>query len=618
VNYPNTDHLRELVDSFPLLPGVYIMRDAQSVVVYIGKALELRTRVRQYLVGGDGRAQLPALMQRVVIIDNIVTASEQQAFILERDLIQKYKPRYNIRLKDDKAYYHVRIDFDAQWPRLELTRRTADDGARYYGPFHSSAELRAALDTIKRTIPLRTCSDSVLYNRSRPCLEYQIKRCCAPCCLPIVRTEYMGLVRQAGGVLQGKVGELQDELEASMEKAAEDLRFEEAAQLRDRIETLKSLREGQRLSTWAGDDKDVFGIYREETIAVMSLLKVRDGRLHENDNFTFSDIVVDDAVMLEAGISQYYAGAEREIPAEIIVPYMPDNTELIIAGLSERRGGKVEIILPERGVRARLVALAATNAQTSFASRFNASERYQAVATALALSAKLNQVPRRIECVDISNFQGSDTVGAIVSFYDGKPDKQRYRKYKVAQQDVPDDFASIFEVVSRRLARGKEENDLPDLLIVDGGAQQLAKALQARDALGVDLEIVALAKQRTVADAQGANIIKSQERIFLPNFLDPVQLKDGDAVTNLVSRIRDEAHRFVITFHRKTRSKRVISSQLDSISGVRPETRTRLLKHFGSVAGMRGASAEELAKIGRIPKTLAQKILLALGDLSKV
>lgn len=605
--------LKTIVDSFPVLPGVYIMRDGQGTVIYVGKALELRTRVRQYLGVGDGRLQIPALMERVATIENIVTASEQQAFILERDLIQKYKPRYNIRLKDDKAYYHVRIDFDAQWPRLELTRRRSEDGARYYGPFHSSADLRTALDTIKRTIPLRTCSDTVLYNRTRPCLEHQIKRCCAPCCLPIDRTAYMTLVRQAAGVLQGKVSELQADLEASMERASNELRFEDAAELRDRIETLRTLRDGQKLSTWSGDDRDVFGMYREETLAVMSLLQVRDGRLHEGKTFTFQDVAVSDAMMLEAGISQYYASIAREIPPEVVVPYLPDNTELISASLTARRGKKVEIVVPERGVRARLIELAATNAQTSFASRFNAEERYQAVAAALAKVARLKQVPRRIECVDISNFQGSDTVGAIVSFFDGEPDKQRYRKYKVAQQDVPDDFASIFEVVSRRVARGIEEGDFPDLLIIDGGAQQLAKAIEARDALGAELEIVALAKQRTMADAQGSEIRKSQERLFLPGLSEPMLLGDGDVVTNLVSRIRDEAHRFVITFHRKTRSKRVISSQLDTISGVRPEARTRLLRHFGSVAAMRSASAEEIAKAGRIPKTLAAKILGVLN-----
>lgn len=609
-----TDELRTVVDSFPLLPGVYLMRDAQGVVIYVGKALELRTRVRNYLGAGDGRYQIPALMERVVAIENIVTASEQQAFILERDLIQRYKPRYNIRLKDDKAYYHVRVDFDAAWPKLELVRKRSEDGARYYGPFHSSTELRTALDIIKRTIPLRTCSDAVLYNRTRPCLEHQIKRCCAPCCLPVERSAYMTLVRQATGVLQGKVEELQTDLKTAMDCASEDLRFEDAAELRDRIETLRLLREGQRLSTWSGDDKDIFGIHREETLAVISLLQVRDGRLHEGSSFSFTDVVVADGVMLEAGISQYYAAVARDIPAEIVVPFAPENTELIVAGLSERKGKRVEIVVPERGVRARLVDLARTNAQTSFASRFNAETRYQAVAESLALVCHLQQMPRRIECVDISNFQGSDTVGAIVSFYDGEPDKQRYRKYKIAHRETPDDFASIFEVVSRRLARGRDERDLPDLLIVDGGAQQLNKALEARDALGVELEIIALAKQRTLANSGGAAVTKSQERFFIPGNADPVLLADGDAVTNLVSRIRDEAHRFVITFHRKTRSKRVIGSQLDAISGVRPECRTRLLKHFGSVAGVSKADAADVAKAGRIPLRLAQKILKALVE----
>jgi excinuclease ABC subunit C len=604
--------LRSSVDSFPLLPGVYIMKDVAGTVVYVGKALELRTRVRSYLRGGDGRVQIPALMERVRTIENVVTASEQQAFILERDLIQRYKPRYNIRLKDDRAYYLVRVDLDHEWPRLQLTRRRADDGARYYGPFHSSTELRIALDVIKKTIPLRTCSDPVLYNRTRPCLEHQIKRCCAPCCLPVKRADYMALVRQASGVLQGKISELQSELEGSMEKASAELRFEDAADLRDRIETLRSLREGQRLSTWSGDDKDVFGIHREETLAVISLLQIRDGRLHEGNTFEFSDVVVENGAILEACISQFYSTNGRDIPAEIVVPFLPDNVELTIAGLKQRRGDRVEIIVPERGVRARLIDLAQTNARTAFASTFNAAERYQAVAQALALKCGLRQMPRRIECVDISNFQGSDTVGAIVSFFDGGPDKQRYRKFKISGREGPDDFASIYEVVSRRLKRGKEQQDLPDLLIVDGGEQQLRRAIQARDELALDLEIVSLAKQRTMSDAQGSKIEKSNERIFVSGSQTPIELSADEELTKLVTRIRDEAHRFVITFHRNTRSKRVVGSQLDQIPGLSRESSLRLLKHFGSVGALAGVDELELAKVGRMSKAIARKVRASL------
>lgn len=607
------DILLTQVSAFPLLPGVYLMRAADGEVIYVGKAKSLRHRVRNYFAGSDERLQVEFLMQRVAEIETIVTETENQAFILERDLIAKYKPRYNIRLKDDKTYLSIRVDRDAPWPRLELVRRREDDRAEYFGPYSFSYELRSLLDTIKRTVPLRTCSDTVFYNRQRPCLEYQIKRCCGPCCLPVDRREYGEYVKQAIAILEGRIGKLLESLNAKMERAAAELRFEDAAVLRDRIEVLDRTRTAHDLISLRGDDKDVFALYREEAIGVLTVLQVRDGRICESKNFLLHEMRISDAEVMESAISQFYSG-DREIPGEVLMPILFENSSLVSEALEQRRGAKLEIVAPQRGVKHRLLKLAQMNAQQYFLRSFGAEERYQSVAKALATMCSLSQVPRRIECVDISNLQASDIVGAVVSFYDGVPDKARYRKFKVARKEVPDDFASIFEVVSRRLAQAKEEDTMPDLLVVDGGAGQLRKAVEARDALGAEVEIISLAKMRTVRDPFSSQVETSQERIFLPTMEDPIALDPHSEVTKFMQRVRDEAHRFVITFHRTRRAGRVLRSALDEIPGVGPERRQRLMKHYGSMAMIRRASADELAKVGRMPKPLAEKILRELSE----
>lgn len=604
--------LKKKIDAFPKLPGVYLMRDAQAEVIYVGKAKCLRDRVRSYLLGQDERMQVAYLLQRVRGIENIVTEDENQAFVLERDLITKYKPRYNIRLKDDKAYLSIRIDENADWPRLDLVRKVENDGAQYFGPFSFSYELRTLLEVIRRVVPLRTCTDTVFYNRQRPCLEYQIKRCAGPCTLPVDRAQYGEWVKQAKSILIGKTDAIMKSLQSDMERAAQEMRFEDAAVLRDRLTVLQNLQSGQRLMSSMGENRDVFALYREEQLVAVSVLKVRAGRISDNQNFTFSEVAVSDEEVLEGTLSQYY-DAKREIPDEIILPIALENLSIIKEAVERRAGRSVEFIVPERGVKARLLNLAQLNAKQHFTTSFDAETRYTEIAKSLAKTLGLRQVPRRIECVDISNFQASDTVGALVSFFDGKPDKERYRKYKIGSRDKPDDFASIEEVVTRRLARGLEENDLPDLLIIDGGAGQLSRAFIARERTRAYIDIVALAKERTISDVESAEIQKSRERIYTNPEKAPIQLEPASEVTHFISRVRDEAHRFVITFHRSKRAKRVFSSALDSIAGVGPERRARLLRNFGSVAVMQKASPSEIAKAGRMPLPLAEKILRVLN-----
>jgi excinuclease ABC subunit C len=597
----------------PSAPGVYLMRDEARVVLYVGKAKVLRERLKTYFTGGDGRYQIEYLLKRVVGFETIVTQTEEQAFLLERDLIAKYKPRYNIRLKDDKSYLSIRIDERAEWPRLELVRKPENDGATYYGPYAFSGELRNLLEVIKKVIPLRSCSDAVLYNRQRPCLEYQIKRCCGPCCLPVAQSEYRELLKQAVAILEGKTSSTIKQMTKRMEAAAEGLRFEEAAAWRDRIEVLSSFQAGHSLITFRGENRDVFGVVREGDQAAVCVLLVRHGRISESKPFILHDVQVSDEELLEGVVQQYYEGG-REIPCEVIVPSELVNSSLLEAGLSARRGGKVAVVSPQRGSKARLLSMAELNARHAFANSRTHESEWDTVAKGLRETLGLRQSPRRVECVDISNFQGSDTVGAVVVFFDGVADKGSYRRYNLAHQDTPNDFASMYEVVSRRLKRGAEENSLPDLLVIDGGAGQLSMALQARDDLGLGVEVVALAKMRTESEVQSLEVQRKPERLYVPGLEEPLLLDEGASVTRFLSRIRDEVHRFVITFHRNKRAKRVFRTRLDEIQGVSDEMRRRLLSHFKTVDGIELAPAEEIARIGRMPLRLAQRILVSLRE----
>jgi excinuclease ABC subunit C len=607
------DLLRRQSANLPELPGVYLMRDENQEVIYVGKAKDLKARVRTYFMGGDGRFQIDYLLQKVAAFETIVTQTEEQAFLLERDLITKYKPRYNIRLKDDKAYLCIRVDERAEWPRLELVRRTADDGAHYYGPYAFSGELRNILEVIRKVVPLRSCTDAVLYNRQRPCLEYQIRRCCAPCCLPIDRSEYLGLVKQATSILEGKTIPTEKHLTAKMEEASEALRFEEAAAWRDRLEILQRFQAGHSLISFRGENRDVFGLAREGTQATLCVLMVRSGRIHETKTFSLFDVRVSDDEILEAAMQQFYEGG-REIPKEILIPREVDNLSMIEASLSAARGSSVSVLAPQRGSKARLLSMAEMNARQAFMSSLTFESEWTDVAQRLAETVGLKQIPRRVECVDISNFQGSDIVGAIVVFFDGVADKSSYRRYTISEQGKPNDFASIHEVVSRRLKRGMEEGNLPDLLVVDGGPGQLSMALQARDELRLSLDIVGLAKMRTESEAHSQEVKRKPERLYLEGREESLGLEEGDSVTRFLSKIRDEVHRFVITFHREKRSKRVFRSKLDDISGVSPEHKQRLLRHFKTIEAIGQASVEELAKVGRMPGALARKVRSVLSE----
>lgn len=596
--HPVADRVRSLPES----PGVYLMKDAAGKVIYIGKAKSLRDRVRSYFNSQDTRAQIAFLLEKLSFIDTIVTESETQAFVLESDLIKKYKPKYNIRLKDDKAFLSVRIDYNKEWPRLELTRRIEQDGATYFGPYTWGQELRWVMDLIKTVVPLRTCADTVFYNRQRPCLEYEIKRCAGPCCLEVDKSEYKKWLRQAERILEGKSAEVISEITIKMEKASEELRFEEAALYRDRIAILENFKAGRDIISYRGESRDVFGICREGPLVAVSLLHVRDGRIGGNENFTFESVIGTDEELIQEVLVQYYEGGE--VPAEILLPLEIENESLVTAQIEQRRGLKPEISSPQRGLKKRLLGIAELNAKQSFSEKFDAEARYSAAAGELAKLCKLSQTPRRIECLDISNLQGSNIVASIVCFQDGMPDKSSYKRYKLEFEGKPDDFRAMYDVTKRRLERGLAEDNLPDLLVIDGGIGQLNAALRAREELKVSLDMISIAKFRSAEEAAGVK----PERVFLPYSEEAIVLPIGTPVLHLLERIRDEAHRFVITFHRSQRARRVFESTLDGINGLGEVRKKRLLTEFGSIEALKKFTAEEISKRGKIPLSVATLI----------
>ncbi|MCX8071312.1 MAG: excinuclease ABC subunit UvrC [Candidatus Binatia bacterium] len=602
----------EKLDSIPARPGVYLLKDSAGKVIYVGKAKNLRSRVRQYVRGGDDRSQIRFLLSKIADVETLVTANDKEALILENNLIKQYKPRYNIRLKDDKSYVSVKVTLQDPWPRILVTRRIVKDGSRYFGPYDSAASVRETLDTIRKIIPLRTCPDAVFRNRSRPCLEYQIKRCLAPCCLPVDRAEYERHLREAILLLEGKSQQLIRQLTAEMEKAAEELRFEEAARIRDRIRAIERTQERQQVFAHHRGDTDVWGFYREGGFLQVEVLFLRQGKLTSHQRYSLADLEFSNEEILSMLLQQFYQG-ERYVPDEVLVPCDLDDAETLEEWLSERKGQRVTIHRPQRGDKVRLLELAKENAAQAFRQHQDSAQQRQRMCTELQQALHLRRYPHRIECFDISNLQGGGAVGSQVTFIDGEPDKNLYRRYRVKTVPQQDDFAMMAEVLSRRFARAREEGMYPDLIVIDGGKGQLNIALEVLRELEVaEVEAIALAKDRVERAPREQQVRHSEERVFLPGRKNPIILRRNSNALFLLQRLRDEAHRFAITYHRKLRAKERLRSVLDAIPGVGAVRRRRLLRHFGSVRRVRQASVEELAQVPGISRSLAEQIFAAL------
>ena len=601
--------LGDKLAAVPPRPGVYLLKDRQGKIIYVGKAASLRARVRTYLRGGDERSQVRFLVERLADFETIVTASDKEALILENNLIKQYRPRYNIRLKDDKSYVSVKVTVADPWPRVLVTRRIVKDGSRYFGPFASASAVRDTLDTIRKAFPLRTCSDPVFRNRSRPCIEYDIKRCLGPCVLPVDRGAYEEHLRQVMLLLEGRNHEVVAGLRSRMAAAAAAERFEDAARLRDQVQAIEKTQERQQVVEHWGANQDVFGLYREGGAIEVQVLFVRSGKLVSNRSYSFDDWEFPDEEVLEAVLTQFYQAASHDVPDEILLPVAISDADVRAEYLSERRGKRVALLFPQRGDKLRLVEMARDNARQSFAERRDASKQGERMAAELQARLRLANAPKRIECLDIATLQGGETVGAIVAFDEGAPHKDGYRRYRIRTVEGTDDFAAVAEVLRRRFRDARERGGLPDLLVIDGGLGQLGAARAVFAELGLTgLEVVGLAKERVERDPTASELRRRPERVFLPGRKNPVVLKPNSSALFLLQRVRDEAHRFVNLYHRKLRARARLRSRLDAIAGVGPRRRRALLRRFGSLRRIGEASAEELAAVPGITLTLAAQI----------
>ncbi len=592
------------VSEAPSLPGCYIMLDAKERPIYVGKAKNLRARLRGYLNESDSRYSVKFLMRRVAKIDFLLTSNEKEALLLENSLIKQYKPRYNIRLRDDKTYISLRIDARQDFPRITVVRRFRKDGARYFGPYHSAGAVRQTLRQLQRLFPLRLCSDHVLNNRTRPCLYYQMKLCSAPCVGHISRDAYHEVVDQAIMVLEGRSNELENTLREDIARHAEELEFEQAAVLRDRLYDLRGMLERQHAVTSpTSDDRDVFGLHTEGPFTEIQALFYRGGKMIGGKGYSFEHCEMPLDELLSSFLLQYYAEAPL-IPDEVLLPVDLEDADALGEVLSDQRGARVEIACPKRGEKRSLVELAHKNARRGFEEKRLAEKANRDLAEQVKAALSLPRAPHRIECFDISTIQGGNTVASMVVFQDGRPDKSRYRHFTMRAVEGQDDFASMREALMRRYTRAIEEDDLPDLALIDGGRGQLGVATALFRDLGIeDLPHIAIAKAHP--EKEGAH---TMERLFTPGRANPIILPQNGPVILLLARIRDEAHRFAITHHRKRRAKATLQTVLTAVPGVGPARARTLLNALGSVAKIGGASVEDIAALPGFNEKLARAV----------
>lgn len=603
------------IERIPAEPGVYLMRDAEGVVIYVGKAASLKARVRQYFGATSDTRYFVKLLDRVLeSIDVIITSTEKEALILENELIKRHQPRFNVELKDDKNFLHLRIDDRVDWPRIDVVRRPRRDGARYFGPYHSASSIRETLRLVERHFKLRNCDDLTFRNRSRPCLQYQIDRCPGPCVLPVSAEDYRQQVDEVVMFLQGRRDELAAQLEAKMKAAAQAMAYERAARYRDQLKAVRGSLEEQQMVALREIDRDVYGVYREGGLLQIVVLLVRRGRLVGSKSFGFDRQGTPDREVLSTFCNLFYSNG-HPVPDEVLLPAIPDGHDALQERLSELRRRKVVVKVPRRGGGKKLLEMAERNAEHAFFQARREEVVRDGGLVRLKKKLKLANLPYRIECYDISLFQGANPVASRVVFEGGVPKRDRYRHYKIRTVEGTDDFAMMREVLLRRLRRGLDEADLPDLIVVDGGKGQLnvARAVfEDLDIVGVDL--IGLAKSRVIDGSAGPDgaPLRSPERVFVPGVKDPIVLRHHTDELFLLTHLRDEAHRFAITFHRKQRARERLTSAIDALPGVGPTRRTALLKRFGSVKRLRAASVEAIAEVPGIGLHTARAIYAGL------
>ena len=607
------NNLKEKMTSAPRSSGVYLMKDAQRKIIYVGKANDLKSRIGSYFTGKDTRPMAPFLMSRVKDIEFITTATEKEALILENNLIKQHRPRYNVILRDDKTYYHLTIDPSERFPRLQLVRKRLNNAALYFGPYPSGLAAKETLRFVQQVFPLRSCRNRDFKLRRRPCLEHQIGRCLAPCKGLIAEDDYRKLIENTVSFLQGRRRSLITEIKAQMEEVAQNLNYEEAARLRDRISALEHALEKQNVD-WAGhQDQDVLGVYVHENVYQICILFVRAGKLLGSKSFVPVKMKMELAEIISSCLTQYYDGGTN-IPDEIIIPCpLPDET-VIAEWLTEKKEKKVVLTIPARGTKNALLDMAVANARSLWESGQKKEEQKTAAMKIIQEKLSLTKLPRRIECYDISNISGKHAVGSMVVLQDGEPDKSSYRRFRIKTVSESDDYAMMYEVLSRRFAHSE---NLPDLVVVDGGKGQLNIALSVFKDLKVKLDVIGLAKEeRMIISSSGVihkKNRKSEDRVYLPRRKDAIYLSAWPQALRMLKLVRDEAHRFALSYHHQLKQNDDLRSILDEIPDIGESRKKILLKHFGSAQQVKNATLEELQKVPGIGKELAEKIYTGLS-----
>lgn len=602
------NHLPEIAAQMPVCPGVYLMKDIQGSIIYVGKANNLRNRVRSYFNKSynlDPRTR--RMVSRIVDIDFYITASEEEALVLELNLIKRYSPHYNVRLKDDKSFPYLKIDTHEDWPRVQITRRLEDNGGRYFGPFASAKSIRRALKVAKDIFPFRPCFKNLTRPLSRPCLEYDLLNCSAPCVGAITREEYSKVIKQLILFLEGKQEKVIKQIENEMNKASESLDYEKAAKLRNRIQAVKEVVKWQKIATTVRGEQDAIAFSRDRDQAYAQVFFVRSGKLIGREGFTIQGTrsVADNQVMTEF-IKQFYNSAGY-LPPLILLQFPVEDKTTIENWLSGKRGSKVRIRIPSRGAKKRLVDIVAENTvrglQQLKIKQLSSPAKLEAALEEIKNKLGLPGLPLRMEGYDISSIQGKASVGSMVVFDNGKPQTSRYRRFSIKTVPAADDYGMLREVIRRRFSHFMDNATSftdswavkPDLVLIDGGRGQLNTVLQAMDEMGIkSIPVISLAKEN--------------EQIFTPRRANPLSLPATSPGLQLLQRLRDEAHRFAISYHRNVRKKQSFTSALDSIPGIGPRRKRNLLRRFNSIAAIKEATLEELANTKGLNVNIARKI----------
>lgn len=623
----------EKISSFSQEPGVYLMKNKEGDIIYIGKAKNIRSRIRSYFnPDNDKRLIIPTLIRQLEDIELILTASEHEAFLLENILIKQHQPRFNVRLRDDKDYVSIRVNISHQFPRLEIIRRrkkTKDD-ALYFGPYTSVKDVRETIKLIRKIFPLRNCKETMFKSRTRPCIQYEIKRCLAPCVKKISKEDYAEILNNAIMFLKGEGEELIKTLKKNMEKLSDKMEFEKASVLRDQIKAIEHSLSTQNIVLKKWDNRDIFGLASDELNTIVAIISYRNGNLVSTREFVFKSYFQAPEEIISSVIMQFY-DSTADIPEEILIDREIEDAPSIENTLSEKKGRKVLVISPQRGEKTELISLAQKNAAAKLELKRRNEQDIDTALKEIQQTLKLPRIPKHIEAFDISNMQGAFAVGSMVAFKNGEPDKAQYRRYKIKTVAASNDFAMMREVIDRRYKRAVMENlPLPDLLLIDGGKGQLEMAYEVLNELNLtNLPVAAIAKSRpdeTLLDSYLSPYITSPEnadkliqnkfmenpktidRFFIPGRKNPIFFNIGSFGLRLLMKVRDEAHRFAVDYHRRLMKNQRFSSVLEEIPGIGPKQKKRLLKIFGSLQAVKEANVETLMSVGNLTEDLAKKV----------